>query len=443
MEKNIIDIIKNSGVVGAGGAGFPTHIKVNSKCKYVIVNAAECEPLLRVDQQLMEYKAEEILKALDLIIKHTNAEKGIIGIKAKHKNAVNVLKNEIKNYTNICVHELKNFYPAGDEQVLVYETIGQIIPEGGIPLHVGAVVLNSETLLNIYKAYFANNPVTEKYVTITGEVKSPITIKVPIGVTIGELIKAAGGSLIDDFVVVDGGPMMGKVVEDISTPITKTTKGLIVLPKNHPVIKSITKGIEITLKQAKTACMHCSLCSQVCPRGLLGHNIEPHKLIRIASYGQTLDYKSLVTTAFLCCECRLCEYACVMDLQPWKVNKTIKAELSKNNIRNPHNKSDLKADEFRQFKRYPVGKLIMRLGIDKYDVEAPLIDKEYNFSKVEILLKQHIGASTKPLVKVGEEVIKGQIIAQIPAEAMGANIYSSLNGIVDFVDDQKIIIKIA
>ena len=440
MEKNLVNIIKEAGIVGAGGAGFPTHVKIDTNCDYVIVNAAECEPLVRVDQQLMEYKSEEILNALNMVVRHTGAKKGIVGIKAKYKGAVHALRKIIKKYPKISIHELGNFYPAGDEQVLVYEILGKIVPEGGIPLGVGTVVLNSETLLNIYNAAEKNLPVTEKYVTVAGEVKNPITLKVPIGVKIKELIGIAGGSQVEDFVVVEGGPMMGKVVEDMDTPITKTTKALIVLERNHPVVVSIEKSLHMTIQQAKTACMHCNLCSEVCPRRLIGHSLEPHKLIRIASYGSTLDKTTPVTTAFLCCDCRLCEYACIMDLQPWKVNIALKKKLSEKGIGYVDKKSNLTANEFRNFQRYPLGKLIMQLGIDKYDVKAPLADKKYEFPSVELLLKQHIGATTTSIVSIGDRVTKGQLIAKLPNGKLGANLYSSIDGVVKLVDENKIVI---
>ncbi|MDW7669694.1 MAG: electron transport complex protein RnfC, partial [Bacillota bacterium] len=150
MDQDIINKIKENGVVGAGGAGFPTHVKVNAEAEYIILNGAECEPLLRVDQQLMVQKTKEILIALDKIRKITNAKRAIIGLKSKYKKAIEAIEKDIYNFTNISVLELGNFYPAGDEQVLVYEATKRIVPEGGIPLNVGVIVLNVETLLNIH-----------------------------------------------------------------------------------------------------------------------------------------------------------------------------------------------------------------------------------------------------------------------------------------------------
>jgi len=228
MEKSFIDLIKDAGIIGAGGAGFPTHVKLNAKVQTVIVNGAECEPLLKVDQQLMDKKADEILYALNKVVDETESKVGIIALKGKYKNAINNLNSKIKDYPKLQLFILENFYPAGDEQVLVYEVTKKIVPEGGIPLNVGVIVINVETLLNVYNA-INGIPVTEKYLTVTGDVNNPVTVKVPIGISIEEAIELAGGSYIKDFSVIDGGPMMGKLVDDIKDPIKKNTKGLIVL----------------------------------------------------------------------------------------------------------------------------------------------------------------------------------------------------------------------
>ena len=171
MEKNLIDIIAKSGIVGAGGAGFPTHVKMNAKAEYVIINGAECEPLLRVDQQLMAVETKKILDALKLCMEAVGADKGVIALKGHYEAAINSFNQLLGEYEGISLHLLPNFYPAGDEQITVYEVTGRIVPEGGIPLQCGVIVSNVETMLNIYNAYFEDKPVTDSYVTFAGEVK--------------------------------------------------------------------------------------------------------------------------------------------------------------------------------------------------------------------------------------------------------------------------------
>lgn len=439
MEKSFIDLIKDAGIIGAGGAGFPTHVKLNAKVKTVIVNGAECEPLLKVDQQLMDKKADEILYALNKVVDETESEVGIIALKGKYKSAINTLNSKIKDYPKLQLFMLENFYPAGDEQILVYEVTNKIVPEGGIPLNVGVIVINVETLLNVYNA-INGIPVTEKYLTITGEVKNPITVKVPIGISIEEAIEIAGGSSISDFCVIDGGPMMGKIVEDIQSPIKKNTKGLIVLKKEHKIVQSKIKSIQATIRDARIACCQCSLCTEVCPRHLLGHKIEPSKIMRIASYGKTCSTEISPTNTFLCSECAICEQVCIMGLQPWKLNRFFKGELSKNGIRNPHNRIPEKADEFRRYRKFPVERLKQRLDINKYNSDSLLEEKEYDFQKVTILRSQHIGAKAEPIVKIGDKVQKGDLIGEISDGKLGAKIHASIDGIIKEITDESIVI---
>ncbi|QNO13997.1 SLBB domain-containing protein [Alkalicella caledoniensis] len=438
MDNNLISLIQGAGIVGAGGAGFPTHVKVKAKAEYVIVNGAECEPLLRVDQQLMYYKAEEMIIGLKAVVQETGAKKGIIALKKKYHAAIEKLEKLTKDDETIEVFTLGDFYPAGDEQITVYEVLNRIVPEGGIPLQVGVVVINVETLINVYYAK-KGLPVTEKYVTVTGEVNKPVTLKVPLGVSINEMIQLAGGPTVAEFEIVDGGPMMGKLVEDIHSPITKTTKGLIVLPKEHPLVKGKRKSIEATLREAKTACCHCSLCTEVCPRNLIGHKLHPDKLMRIASYNSTCENNSSVTEAFLCCECGLCELACIMDLQPWKLNSFLKGRLSAAGIKNDNNRKPEEVNQFRGYRKFPVKKLIARLSLEKYNVDAPLIESvDETVKGVVLSQKQHIGAMAQPLVQVGDVVKKGDPVANVNDGQLGAMIHASISGTVKSINQKGI-----
>ena len=282
MDKNLLNLVKEAGIVGAGGAGFPTYAKLNAKAECVIINGAECEPLLRVDQQLMRDNSQKIVSALSIVMEQVGASKGVIALKEKYYEAIDNLAKIINKDDNISIFKLENFYPAGDEQILVYEVTGKIVPEGGIPLNVGTVVCNVETMLNIYEAYYNETPVTDTYVTVTGAVNNRKTMKLPIGMSVKEVIDLAGGTYLDEFLVINGGPMMGRIV-NVDSFITKTTKGLIVLPKNHKLCRDLQKDVQTMLKESETSCMHCSHCSEVCPRNLIGHDLHPHKMMRIAS----------------------------------------------------------------------------------------------------------------------------------------------------------------
>lgn len=208
---NLLEIIKSAGVIGAGGAGFPTHVKLNAEAEFILLNGAECEPLLRVDQQLMEFYPDEIIKGFVAAGQIVGAKKAFLGIKEKHKRVIAILKKRIKALQVghfVEVRKLKDSYPAGDEQVLVHELTGRVVPEAGIPIHVGCVVINSETAFNIYKA-MRNEAVTETYITVAGDVPRRLTIKVPVGTPIIDVLKLTGLDDFSDYAVIDGGPMMG------------------------------------------------------------------------------------------------------------------------------------------------------------------------------------------------------------------------------------------
>ena len=234
--------------------------------------------------------------------------------------------------------------------------------------------------------------------------------------------------------------MMGKHVA-LDSKITKTTKGLIVLPEDHPLIQDVKLPIPKMLHMAKAACCHCSMCSEVCPRHLIGHRIEPNKTIRFASYGSLCDGSDTPMIAFLCSECRLCQYACIMNLQPWRVNHELKGIMAKQGIKSTLHNQPESVHPMREYKRFPIKKLIARLGLTKYNVAAPLTELTTEIDHVSIPVGQHIGAPAVPCVSVGDTVAKGDVIAQ-PAEGkLGACIHASISGTVKAIADGCISIE--
>lgn len=432
--------LRACGVVGAGGAGFPTYAKLNSAAEVVILNSAECEPLLRVDRQLSKYYTEEILKALELIVKTLKAEKGIFAIKSEYKEAIASLKAVIYKYTNIEIKILENVYPAGDEVVLVYEATGKIVPEGSIPIEVGAVVVNTETVLNVYNSVFLDKPLTDKYVTITGEVNNPTTIKVPIGTSIKECIEIVGGAKIENFKIILGGPMTGRIglLEDV---ITKTSKAIIVLPEEHSIILKRQTKSSIRINRAMSVCSQCRMCTDLCPRYLLGHNIQPHRIMNALANGVTSDIGAY-TSAYLCCGCGICEnYACYQGLAPSSIIGELKGRLKEKGVKNTPSKVASKVDIMREGRKVPMERLIARLGLTKYNIKAPLVDELYKAYKVVIKLNQHIGAATIAKVKVGDLVDVGELIGEIEEGKLGTNIHASISGVITKVDNKAITIE--
>lgn len=433
-------LIEEAGIAGAGGAGFPAHMKLSDRADTVIVNGAECEPLLRVDQQLMAKRAGDLAAGLDMMVRAMGAERGIIALKGKYREAAAALETVVSGYRELSVFEMKNFYPAGDEQVMVCDVTGRIVPEGDIPLAVGCVVNNVETVLNIYDAAASGLCVTDKWITVTGAVRRPCTVKVPVGITAAEALELAGGAETDRYRIVNGGPMMGKLMAP-GDVITKTTKGFIVLPEHHRLLKSLDRDIGSVLREAKTACMHCNQCTDVCPRNMLGHRLDPARLMRIASYGSLCDTTASITGAYLCVECRLCEYGCVHDLQPWRVNRMLKEQLRDAGIPADHRNVPDHVHPFREYRRFPVSKLVRMLGLTRYDRPAPIAGAYCDFARVTLLMKQHAGVPSEPVVKTGDRVEKGDLVGRIPEGRMGTNIHASISGRVTAADKDKVVIE--
>ncbi|MCC6580957.1 MAG: SLBB domain-containing protein [Phycisphaeraceae bacterium] len=427
-----IDVIQSCGVVGAGGAGFPTHVKLAAKAEVIILNAAECEPLLHKDKELLKHFGDEVLAGLEMGRQLVGAAKSVVGIKGKYHDVIDQLKPKL--HPNMAIKELSDSYPAGDEFILVYDVTGKIIQPGKIPLSVGAVVMNVETALNAAR----RKPVTTKYLTIAGAVKNPVTVGVPLGVTFAQAIELAGGAAVPDPVLLVGGAMMGRFSEKFTEPITKTTGGLIVLPRDHPLVHRYTQPWKAIKTIGASCCDQCGFCTFYCPRYLLGHPIEPHKAMR--SLGFNMAGESTTIGTQFCCECNLCTMmACPEDLDPKNVCTTNKRQLAAEG-----KKWDVQADPNRAElhlgnRRVPIARLVRKLGLSQFRNVGPYIKETVAAKKVTLPLKQHVGAPAVATVKVGDTVKAGAVIAQPAPKALGAVIHASIAGKVTQVTDVVVI----
>ena len=442
LREEILQKIESAGIVGAGGAGFPTHVKAKADADVVIANCAECEPMLKVDKNLMETFPDKIVGGVSALMEATGAKKGYIAVKSKNHKACEVMEKAVKRKADIEVFQLDNYYPAGDEQQIVYGITGNVVPVGGIPLDVGAVVCNASTLYNISEA-LEDRPVTEKFVTVNGDVVNPVTLRVPVGMPVSALIKAAGGTLrggLDGYSLITGGPMMGAVSKDFESPVTKTTSGVIVLDDAHKLIRKKTSSLDVEHKIAKAACCQFNLCSYMCPRNLLGLNVQPHLVMRATAYGNK-DAAGKGDITFGCCDCGLCtHFACPMGLSPGRFISRVKAELLAKGIK-PEKIHSKGVSDTRSLTRTPTKRLVERLGLSAYQSEAPLDISPLNADSVRIMLKQHIGAPSEPVVKKGDRVEKGAVIARTPQGKLGAFMHASISGHVSDVTDSYIEIK--
>lgn len=314
--------VRQAGIVGAGGAGFPAYVKLQAKAEIYLVNAAECEPMLKVDQQLMTQHASQLIRGLRYGMAATGAREGIIALKAKYQPAIAALEPLLPE--NVRIHILPDVYPAGDEVITIWQATGRRVPPAALPISIGVVVNNVQTLLNLAAALETETPVTHRTLTINGAVRNPMTVTVPLGVTLRDVLTLAGGATIPDPAFINGGPMMGKLVTDLDAPVTKTTGGLLVLPEDHLIIQRRKRSDDAILNMAKTVCEQCGLCTELCPRHIIGHELPPHLLVRAMNYQQVAT-PSILLSALTCSECSVCEsYACPVEISPMRINQLLK-----------------------------------------------------------------------------------------------------------------------
>lgn len=435
--------LQENGIVGAGGAGFPTYAKLDERAEVILMNCAECEPLLKLHRQLMEQRAEEILKTFDSMAQTVGAKEAVIGIKREYKSAVKAIERYIDAYPNMRIQLLDSTYPMGDEVVLIYEATGKVIRPGGLPIEEGVAVFNVETVYNVYRATQCQTPVIDKLVSVVGEVEHPVTVRVPIGAAIEDVVAYAGEIKVKYPAFLVGGPMMGNLASGKDV-VTKTTNAVIVLDESHSLIQRKHRNAAIDLKRAASSCCQCETCTSLCPRHALGHPIEPHKFMRSAANKDFQDTNVFLNT-FFCSSCGLCEnFSCPQGLSPRSLIADYKLGLRKAGVRPPGDVKSAPVEKGREYRKAPEERLEARLGLSKYNVDAPLQPDDYwkqeqHIRKVRVLLSQHIGAPAAAIVEKGARVSCGQCIAK-PAGGLSVAIHSPLDGIVQEVTDRDIVI---
>ncbi|MBX2842976.1 MAG: electron transport complex subunit RsxC [Flammeovirgaceae bacterium] len=295
-KKEIVEKIMEMGVVGQGGAAFPSHVKLSvpegKSADHLIVNGVECEPYLTADHRLMLEKPEELLVGTQILMKSLGVENAIIGIENNKKDAIKLLKAKCKNYPGIKVASLKVQYPQGGEKQLIKALLNREVPPAGLPIDVGCVVHNVGTTYSVYQAVQKNKPLIERVVTVTGKaLEKPSNFWVRVGTPVNHIIEAAGGLPENTGKVVSGGPMMGKALADITVPIAKATSGILIIP-------------EYEAKRAQEYnCIRCGKCVEACPMGL-----EPFHMMLLAKKG--FYEKAKEDNIMDCIECGSCSFEC-------------------------------------------------------------------------------------------------------------------------------------
>jgi Na+-translocating ferredoxin:NAD+ oxidoreductase RnfC subunit len=427
--------LRECGVVGAGGAGFPTYIKAQSPVEFVIANGAECEPLIHKDAELMKHFAPGIVAGLRSMMDATGARAGKFGIKTKNTDSIEAVKAHL-DPNRIELVSLGDFYPSGDEYELVYSATGRLIPPAGIPLQVGCVVNNVETLYNVSLAG-QGTAVTEKFLSVCGAVKHPNSLWAPIGVSFRELVAAAGGATIPDYGIFVSGIMMGTLTFDPDDVVTKTTGGLIVLPREHYLMSRRTRSQQEMNHIGKSACDQCSYCTEFCPRYLLGYEVVPHKVMR--SLGFTATGADIWNQwSELCCACGLCTlYACPEDLYPKEACDQGKHDRRAAGLKFAQQRP-VEVHPMKEYRRVPLTQLRKRLQVEEYERETPFAEVRLRPKQVRIKMRQHAGEAAVPCVQQGEKVNKGQVVGRVPDSQLGANVHASIDGSVRRVTPEAV-----
>lgn len=311
--KEIVDAVKNAGIVGMGGAAFPTHVKLSpppgSEVKYVIVNGAECEPYLTSDYRAMLEYPEEIIYGLKALMKVFNLDTGYIGIEDNKPEGIRCVEKAIGDDNSIKVCVLKAKYPQGSEKHLIKAVTKKEVPSGKLPVDVGAIVVNVDTAVSIANVLKTGRPLIDRIVTVTGDgIVNPCNLRVKVGTPFKNVLDAAGGLKDDVKKLIMGGPMMGSTQYSVETPVIKGTSGLLALTE-----KSIFDKKEL-------ACLRCGKCVEACPMGLMP--------LYLSMYSKAEDYENMKKYNILdCIECGSCSFACPSFKNPVEYLRIGKAKL--------------------------------------------------------------------------------------------------------------------
>ena len=435
---SLLDTVKQAGIVGAGGAGFPTHVKLNAKAEWFIVNAAECEPLIETDKFLCRTQAPKIIAAAQAVAAHLGAAHTVIALKEKYLPEIAALEEAIAAAgAKIEICRMGVFYPAGDEQTMVQYVTGRSVPERGLPLDVGAVVDNVGTLVNLYDAMTDGTPVIDKYLSVVGEVEEPVMLHVPVGTPVEACIRAAKPK-ISDYIVVTGGPMMGKLLAEPGqirdAVVTKTTGNLLILPRGHALQRHAELPLESIRLRARSACIQCRMCTDLCPRYLLGHQMRPHLVMRNLWREDAIEDGEAFLQAFgdaqNCCSCGVCEmFACPMGLAPRRVNEYMKGVLRQKGLSLPKRPEPEALSVLNQ-RRIPTERLIARLDLSQYEGKHAHECRELHPEEVFVPFSQHIGKPAAPVKHAGERVARGELLAAAAEGGLSANIHPTSDSVI-------------
>ena len=429
-------LMKEVGIVGAGGAGFPSYAKLAGGADTLLINGAECEPLLYTDYTILKRELPTVLTGINAVLDGTGILRAVLSVK-EHTAKRLAFKDGEELDDRIRVKVLPDVYPIGDEVSLIYESLGRLVNPASLPITVGVIVYNVETMYNLGRAIRLSEPVTSKWLTVGGDVAKPVVVRVPLGMRVEDILERLGITVDEGHVVIDGGPSMGKIINPARASVGKTTKGILVLPRDIRAVEAKEINVKLAVARAETACCQCTRCTDMCPRALLGYPLEPHKMVRTAM-GVAEFMPQMVISATLCCGCGICEsIACSQGISPKAVIENYKGVLARNGMRFfTRNPSEVTPE--REWRMVHSDKWAASLGVARYDRLPEYMGELDSVDRVEIPLTRHIGAPSVPTVRDGELVERGEVIAEA-AEGLSVPQHASISGRVT-LDKRKIII---
>ena len=433
-------LLKDNGVVGAGGAGFPSYCKLAEGADTLLINAVECEPLLYTSYTLMQERIRDIIIGMRAVMEYANIPRGLLAVKDYRAKKLGYSDGQ-ELAPGVFIKYIPNVYPMGDEINLIYTATGRVVPPGQLPITRGVIVFNTETIYNIGLVVQFNQPVTKTYLTISGDTDKAYCVKVPVGMKIAEVLKIMNVQVPDTHVVIDGGPSMGTVVNLATDVVKKPCSGLLILPKTIPAVANKLRTKEDNFRRASSVCCQCNRCTDLCPRHLLGYPLEPHKMVRSTLSAAMAD-PELIKTATMCCGCDICStLACCQEISPMQIIKEYKGILAKNRMKYMADPSEqFTPSPDREARMVSAGKWKEVLGVAKYDKFPPIyVEEKLKATEVFVPMSQHIGAPAIPIVAVGDVVEENQMIAKA-AEGLSVPHFAPISGRVTYVDAKTIVI---
>lgn len=433
-------IMQDHSIVGAGGAGFPSYAKLSAGAELLVINCAECEPLIYTDFMLMREKMDKIVGGAQIVMEKTGIKHTYISIKEHRGHLLGYTDGQSLG-DNVTVKLLPNVYPMGDEINLIYETTGRVVKPGALPITSGIIVFNGETVYNVWRAYNLNRPVVSDWFTIGGDLPKRYVVKTPIGTRLKDVFDMLGITMnTETHSLINGGPSMGKI-DDLNTVVVgRTSKSFLVLPNTSRAVKNKQVAIDDMLRRAASACCGCTRCTEMCPRHTLGYPLEPHKMIRVATGNAAEDHPELITSASLCCSCGICAEVCCQEISPKDVILNLKGILAKNKLKFNAGNEEYKVSSDRPYRMIASHKWEDMLGVHKFDVIPEFVFDKLKVKRVEIPMGNHIGLKAIPIVKVGDVVEEAQLIANA-AEGLSIPQYASMAGKVTYVDENKVVVE--